>query len=172
MVNQTGAHRLTAFGGAANDTIDGSAVSDPGNGLTLWGGAGADTLRAGAGADRFIYRAGSDSTGPTCDTVVGIDLARDWFDIPGTHPISAIDPAITHGKLDPGASFNAELAAAVDASHLFAHHAALFTADAGALAGQTFVVADLDGTPGYQASADLVIRLSAATGTMQTGNFV
>ena len=52
-----------------------------------------------------------------------------------------------------------------------ANHAVLFTADAGNLANVTFMVVDINGTAGYQANADLVVRLDNHTGSLTTGNF-
>jgi hypothetical protein len=40
------------------------------------------------------------------------------------------------------------------------------------LAGQTFLIADLNGTAGYQANADLVIHLTGATGTLAATTFI
>jgi len=55
--------------------------------------------------------------------------------------------------------------------HLTAHHAILFKPNAGTLSGVTFLVVDLNGTAGYQANADLVIRLNGASGTLAAGGF-
>ena len=57
------------------------------------------------------------------------------------------------------ASFDQDLAAAVNAGHLAGHQAVLFTPAAGGLAGETFLVVDVNGVAGYQAGADLVIDL-------------
>ncbi|HUO97234.1 MAG TPA: bluetail domain-containing putative surface protein, partial [Rhizomicrobium sp.] len=56
---------------------------------------------------------------------------------------------------------------------LLSHHAVLFTPDAGALAGQQFLVIDTNGVAGYQAGADLVIRLvnPSNTGALGLGTF-
>jgi len=78
---------------------------------------------------------------------------------------------VTSGKLST-ATFNSDLAADLGATKLGADHAVLFTASKGDLAGDTFLVVDLNGTAGYQAGQDLVIRLTGATGTLATANFI
>jgi hypothetical protein len=75
-----------------------------------------------------------------------------WFHPTGT------DTKISTGTLSK-ASFNADLTAAVDAAHLAADHAVLFTPDAGGFAGRTFLIVDANSTAGYQAGDDLVILL-------------
>ena len=48
----------------------------------------------------------------------------------------------------------------------------LAQADAGDLAGQTFLVVDANGEAGYQAGADYVIQLIAPPASLVTGDFV
>jgi hypothetical protein len=60
-------------------------------------------------------------------------------------------------------TFDANLASAVGAARLAAHHAVLFTPSAGAHLGKTFLIVDANGVAGYQAGADLVILLGAAS---------
>lgn len=50
--------------------------------------------------------------------------------------------------------------------------AVLFTPDSGTLSGHTFLIVDINGTAGYQASADLVADITGYTGTITTGDFV
>jgi Ca2+-binding RTX toxin-like protein len=142
------------FGGDGNDQLTGGWQQD-----TLLGGGGADRLAGGPQVDHYSYSAVSDSTGNRYDTVVGFDFdSTDFFQL-GFIP-SATDPAVTSGTLKSG-HFNANLAAALDAAHLGAHHAVLFTPDSGTLAGKTFLVVDANGTAGYQANADFVIGLKS-----------
>jgi hypothetical protein len=49
--------------------------------------------------------------------------------------------------------------AAIGLGQLGIDHAVLFTPDSGDLAGDTFLIVELNGTAGYQASQDLVIKL-------------
>ena len=74
------------------------------------------------------------------------------------------------GALDSGPSFNNELGTAM--TSLGAHHARLFTPDAGTLRDQTFLIVDLNGAPGYQAGADLVLHLVDPTGSLSASVFI
>ncbi|HEY5239154.1 MAG TPA: bluetail domain-containing putative surface protein, partial [Rhizomicrobium sp.] len=78
--------------------------------------------------------------------------------------VTAIDAAIATGALST-ASFDTDLAAAVDAAHLGKHHAVLYTPDSGDLAGKTFLVIDANGVKGYQAGSDFVIQLDQPSHT-------
>jgi Ca2+-binding RTX toxin-like protein len=169
LVTSADAHTLTVIGGSGNDTIDGSGVTLAADRLRIAGGAGADALTLGAGADQLTYNNAAASTSTHYDTVTSFNFNQDVFSIPGT--VHAIAPAITSGALTT-ASFDSDLASAVDASHLGAHDAVLFTPNSGSLAGQTFLVVDLDGHAGYQANDDLVIRLVNFTGTMHVADFI
>ena len=127
-------------------------------------------MTAGAGADQFGYFYVSESTGSNYDTIDGMNLSVDRFDLPGTNPITAIDAAVTTGALSTS-TFNANLASALSAARLGAHHAVAFTPSSGALAGETFLVADMNGVAGYQANVDLVVRLTNETGVLAVGAF-
>ncbi|MGH6871130.1 MAG: M10 family metallopeptidase C-terminal domain-containing protein [Rhizomicrobium sp.] len=156
---------FTLIGGAGADTLVGGAGND-----MLQGGAGADTLQGRGGNDTFVYGAASDSTGAGYDTILGFSAARGKFDVAGT--IGGVDATVASGMLST-ASFDTDLAAAVNAGHLAASHAVVFTPNAGTLAGQTFLVIDQNGTAGYQAGADLVIDLSnPALSGLSAANFV
>ena len=130
-------------------------------------------MTAGSGADKFVYSNVADSTGVTRDVVTGFNGLHDKFDLPSGYSVNAIDAAVTTGALSSGA-FDTNLAAAVDAAHLSAHDAVLFTPDAGTLHGHTFLVVDMNGVAGYQAGADLVIQLESAThlDILATTNFI
>ena len=145
--------RFTLLGGAGDDILRGGFASN-----SLVGNGGADQLFGGYGWDRFVYRTVADSTGPEYDTIVGFRSAGDdRIEFP-TKP-SADDPWVTTGTLST-ASFNSDLGAAIGADQLGIGNAVRFTADAGSLAGQTFLIADANGVAGYQANADYVIRLA------------
>lgn len=144
LLGENGADHLT--GGAGRDILN--------------GGAGRDVLNGGTGADRFVFQLVSDSTGGRFDRIVGFDPAQhDKIHVPDG--VTFVDAAIGGGALSR-ASFNSDLAAAVNGSALGSHHAVLFTPDAGSYAGDTFLVIDANGVAGYQANADFVIELSQA----------
>ncbi len=174
----SGTDTLTGFenlnGGSGNDTLTGDANSnvlsgDVGND-TLTGGGGSDTLIVGDGNDVLVYSAVSDSTGSGCDVAVGFDFAVDKIDL--TTAVTAIDGGVS-GTLSV-ATFDADLATRVTAAKLGASHALLFTANAGDLSGQVYLVIDSNGTAGYQSGQDLVIQLDSAlhTGSLAIGTFI
>jgi Ca2+-binding RTX toxin-like protein len=140
-------------GGSGHDSIRTGAGDDQ-----LWGGAGADHLRGGAGADIYEYNTAADSTSTLYDTIVGFNTHQDKFNLNGIVDVTKVDAKITSGALST-ATFDLDLAAAVNAAHLHAQHAVLFTPTSGTLAGDTFLVIDGNGAAGYQASQDYVIRL-------------
>ncbi len=162
---------LTVNGNNLVDTISDAGVTNASNVVSVWGGYGADILTAGGGKDIFGYHVAHDSTGSTYDTISGFNFGVDRFDVSGAaKSIAAVNSAVTTGALST-ATFDADLAADLPAGNLGSHDAVLFTASAGTLAGQTLLVVDANGTAGYQAGADLVIRLVAATGTLTTADF-
>jgi hypothetical protein len=162
-------------------TIDGSALTGS-NVLTfngaaetnghfiIIGGKGADKLTGGALSDTFVYTTAAQSTSTHYDTITGFNFSNDIFDTPGAAgTITGIDTKVTSGSLST-ATFNTDLTAAMS-GHLGAHHAILFTPNAGTLSGETFLVVDLNGTAGYQSGHDLVIRMISSTGTLAAGGF-
>jgi Ca2+-binding RTX toxin-like protein len=154
------------IGGAGDDTLSGGAGADK-----LTGHLGADHLTGGAGADILIYKSTADSTGPGYDTVTGFDFASDSFEV--KHRVKAIDASLTAGNLS-AASFDSDLGAAINAAQLGKYHAVLFTANAGNLSGQTFLIIDANGVAGYQAGLDLVIHLDSAVnaGSIAASTFI
>jgi hypothetical protein len=90
-----------------------------------------------------------------------------WFQVTG------VDAAITNGMVSTR-RFDSDLANAVSASKLGAHHAVLFAPSAGSYAGKTFLVIDANGVAGYQAAGDMVILLGAASSLagLDTTDFV
>jgi len=160
------------IGGALSDTFDLTRHA----GATVTGGGGADSFTmgtlSGVQNDTFVYNAVSDSTSTTYDTINALDFGHALFQTSGVGgATTGIDAAVTTGSLST-ATFDSDLASDIGAGQLAAHHAVLFTADAGTLAGQTFLVVDENGTAGYQAGADLVIDVTGATGTLTTANFI
>jgi hypothetical protein len=158
------AGRLVIVDGAGADSLTGSAGNDvitAGNGTDFIAGrGGADTLTAGTGTDTFAYYAVTDSTSTAYDVVSGFNTSSDMISLLGSlSGVTAINTAVTVGTL--GASnFDADLVTYINASHLSAHGAVLFTPTNGGLAGNTFLIIDENGTAGYQAGQDLVIELT------------
>jgi Ca2+-binding RTX toxin-like protein len=163
---------FTLEGGQGNDTLIGGAGND-----TLWGYNGADTMTGGGGSDNFFYQFNNasgvaESTSTHYDTITDMNFSVDTITPPKQLGLpSGIDAAINGGALST-ATFDSDLATAVDSSHLAVGHAVLFTAGSGDLSGQTFLIVDENGVAGYQTAADLVIDVTGYTGTLSTGSFV
>ncbi len=138
--------------GAGDDTLTGGASAD-----FFEGGGGADHLTGDGGADTFAYTGAADSTSGRYDTIFGFDATTDL--ISGAAPGETVDPIVAGGLLRGGSHFDGDLAAAVGAGQLGAFEAVLFKPDSGGLAGSVFLVVDGNGTAGYQAGEDLVIKL-------------
>jgi Ca2+-binding RTX toxin-like protein len=145
-------------GGNGNDRLSGGAGGDGLSGFRgldrMFGGAASDLMNGGADGDVFVYPEVADSTGLGYDFIFHLDPREDSFEVPAA--IAAIDPSLNHGTLD-GASFDADLAVALDQAHLGAGHAVFFKPDDGDRAGFRFLVVDLNATAGYQGGEDLVI---------------
>ncbi len=165
----------TIYGGQGNDTGDGGRGSD-----SMYGGDGADVMRGfggrdhlyggdgddrlvgggqhdvldgGEGADTFHFDITNRALGQP-DTIVGFDASEDKIDI--AQKVHALDPT-------------AEGSGSVEslASDLGNHHAQLVIQDRGEIDAdhharggvKYFIVVDVNGTTGYQAGEDLLIRL-------------
>jgi Ca2+-binding RTX toxin-like protein len=154
-------------GGAGDDTLIGGQA-----GNTLYGGFGQDKITAGLGADVFQYLDVGESTSVTRDIITGFDAAHDSFDLPASVTVAAMNTAVTSGFLSQ-AHFDGNLAAAIDAAHLGAGDAVLFTPDSGNLQGHTFLIVDANGVAGYQAGVDFVFELDSAShlGSLGSSNF-
>ena len=144
--------KFAIVGGAGGDTLTGGAGDD-----TLTGGGGADSLAGGSGTDTFVYGQASDSSGNKFDTITGFDAAVDkidlWTSVYGT------DSAVNSGTLW-NSTFDADLGSILSGK-LKAHHAILVKPNGGTYSGQQFLVVDTNGVAGYQAGADLVIKLAS-----------
>ena len=171
--------------GFTTDSFIGGALADSFNLLhektvTATGGGGADTFIAAkfnsneitAGfRDTFVFHAVSESTSVNYDTITNSQGPGDYFQTSGLGgATTGVDAAVTAGTLST-ATFDSDLATAVGSGQMAAHHAVLFTANAGTLSGHTFLIVDENGTAGYQASADLVIDVTGFTGTLTTAHF-
>lgn len=153
-------------GGAGNDTLTGGAANDK-----ITGGAGLDRLTGGGGNDSFIYSAASDSTGAGHDVLIGFDASHDTLDL--KQKVTGLDAAIATGALG-NANFDLNMSHTIGAGQLAAHHAVLFTASSGSLAGHTFLVVDGNGVAGYQSGADYVFELTSAANLnhLTTADFI
>jgi Ca2+-binding RTX toxin-like protein len=157
----------SAIAGAGNDILtDAGSASLT---VSMTGGGGADMITCGATVDTLVYNGASDSTGSGFDTVIAFDAGHDFFDMPGS--VTGVDATVASGTLTT-AAFDTNMAAAIGASQLAAHHAVLFTPTSGDYTGDTFLIVDVNGTAGYQAGADIVIEMQSATGTLTTANFI
>ena len=164
---------LTVDGSAlgAGDVLTFNGAAETNGHFIIIGGNGADNLRGGALSDTFVYSAAAQSTSTHYDTITGFNFGADSFDIPGgVGVITGINAKVTSGSLSTS-TFDANLTSAISSSRLGAHHAVLFTPNGGTLSGATFLVVDLNGMAGYQAGADLVIRMNASSGTLAAGGF-
>jgi Ca2+-binding RTX toxin-like protein len=138
-----GANSLT--GGAGNDLLNGNGGND-----WIYGGDGADQLYGGMGNDKFVFKALSQSTGSSFDSIVDFLLGDDRIDV------SAID-ASTKSSGDQAFTFVGTAA---------------FKGVAGELryvksASDTYIYADVNGDK----KADLTIYLDDAL-TLVKGYFV
>lgn len=148
-------------GGGADDIITGSKGDDTLNGgagiNNITGGAGADTITVTAGTDTLVYTTVSQSTRAGFDTISHFDfLNNDHFDLDVA--VTGIDTRVSSGTLNT-ATFDSDLAAAIGASQLAAHHAVYFDATAGTAVGR-YLIVDADGTAGYQTGHDYVFLLT------------
>ena len=162
-----GSFTETFVGGALADTFDLTK-----NGTdTVTGGGGADSFMAGNAQDTFVYVAVSNSTSTGYDTIAHLNFSNDRFNVSSIGAVTGVDAAVTTGALST-ATFDSDLASDVGSGQLAAHHAMLFTADSGTLAGHTFLIVDENGVAGYQAGADLVIDVTGANGGLTTFDFI
>jgi Ca2+-binding RTX toxin-like protein len=160
--------------------FDGSDETD--GHFILRSGRGPDEFTGGALSDTFRFEQAPSSGGVYYDTIHAAQLDLDTFNIPRT--VTAIDDDVTTGTVDHWNGFQTGIAPFnqqfVDAlGSLQAHHALLFTPDEGDMAGQTFLVIDINGQAGYQASStashnrgDMLILLDGHTGTLSVDNFI
>lgn len=170
-----GAGTFSIGGGSANDNLAGGSGADSiagnaGDDL-LRGNAGQDSLAGGAGKDTFIFGAASESTSITFDKISAANFSEDRFDVVGT--IGGIDAAVASGALrnTSKAVFDSDLTGLMN-GHLQAGHAILFTCNGGNFIGEKFLIVDQNGSAGYQADADLVIRVTGFTGTLGASDFI
>jgi Ca2+-binding RTX toxin-like protein len=122
----------TIYGGGGNDTLIGGAGD-----ATFCGGSGADYMRSGSGVNTYVYDAPSDSTsGLGIDTIDGFDFSKDHIVIAGT-TLTVFDHISALHALRP-------------------NEAALMQS----AAGTWFLIVDANGTAGYEAGVDYMIKLT------------
>lgn len=170
LTGNNGANWLRGAEGA--DILTGNKGND-----RMEGSLDADTIDGGQGDDHYLYgifgdyEAADESTGSTFDTIIGFDFSQDHFVLP--FAVAAIDTKVKNGTLSD-ATFDADLAAKVNAAKLGVSDAVLFTPNAGDHAGETFLIVDCNGLAGYQAGADMVVRLQTAVhaSSIDTTDFI
>lgn len=154
---------LVLIGGAGNDVLAGGENDEDTD--TFIGGGGADDLTSNdSGNDTFIYKAVSDSTSVNYDTIHNFDArGLSIVIVPGRTLHTSDLSFVVSGALST-ASFDTDLAAAVDGGHLAVGKYVIFEPDSGTLAGHAFLVVDDNGVAGYQAGADIVIDITGFIG--------
>jgi Ca2+-binding RTX toxin-like protein len=158
------------IGDDAPDILLGGARAD-----RIYGAMDSDRMASTGGADTFAYAAAAESSlapGSDYDFIGGFNFNICKIDIAFSHTVTAIDPALNTGRLRE-ASFNADMELAVNAARLGASHALLFTPSTGNLAGNLYMIIDINLAAGYQVG-DMVIELDGATktGNFDTGDFI
>ena len=153
----------TFFLGQGDDIVAGGSGDD-----LFYGEGGSDNLTGEGGVDTFAYLAVSDSTGPGFDRIGDFQPGLDKFKLPVS--VTAVDAIVPTGALSLG-TFDSDLATAVDATTLGAHHAVEFSATSGGLSGNTFLVIDANGVAGYQAGQDFVMQISGQL-ALSTTDFI
>jgi Ca2+-binding RTX toxin-like protein len=161
--------RSTIFGNGGDDTLMGGDTLTGGSGNdTLMGLERVQTLFGGSGSDTFKYLQASDSwLEPISATPLGWDWIKDfdantdkidvWFNVTGTNAKQTI------ASLDHDASVaEVQLEAAFKPASLGAHHAALLAISSGESKG-TYIVIDANGSAGFQAEHDMIIKITGAT---------
>lgn len=144
------------FGSLGDDTLIGGSGRD-----TLHGGRDNDLLEGNGGRDTFFYLATIESGGGAHDSIADFDGKRDRFHFEDA-PVTGIDAAVSTGLLRSD-HFGGDLRVAIGTAQLAKHHAVLFTADSGDLAGHLFLVVDGNNKAGFQTDADYVVDITDAT---------
>jgi methionine-rich copper-binding protein CopC len=146
---------LVLTGNSLSNTLIGGAGND-----VITGAGGRDTLAGGGGSDKFVYNAVSESTSIGYDAITDFNASADLLDL--WFQVTGVDATVASGSLSLR-GLDLGLTYAVGAAKLAAHHAVLFTPNAGTLSGSKFLIVDANGVAGYQANADLVMLLGAAS---------
>ena len=127
-------------------------------------------MTGGAGSDTVFYDdvTQSRAVGLGFDRLVGFDDDADKIQLSGLS-VASFAGAVA-GSLS-AASMSADLEGEITV--LGANQALLFTANAGDLAGRSFLLIDANGTAGFQASSDFVIEIvTPASAIDNLGMFV
>jgi Ca2+-binding RTX toxin-like protein len=142
-------------GGSGEDIMTGGEGAD-----TLIGGVGIDLLAGEGGADTFLYNSVAESTNEDYDTLDEFNVHRDYIDLDVT--VTGLDSSLTTGSLSDGPTYVSDFETAIDDTILAANHAVVWTPDAGADAGDTYLVIDANGIAGFQSGQDYIIELEDA----------
>ncbi len=147
---------IFVVGNNGADRIIGGSEAD-----VLQGGHAADFLKGNGGADIYFYATAADSTGLHFDTIKGFDFQAggDIFQSPKN--ITGTNSEVDGGTLTH-ANFNSDLEGLIGAAQLSANHAVIFKPGGTDYSGDTFLIVDFNGTPGYQAGQDVVVLLENA----------
>jgi hypothetical protein len=157
----------TIVGGALSDTIE--MISHTGVYVIIGGGGADDITCNDTGSDRPTYSAVSESTSTGHDVIH--DLFVDGFDAIDTPVILTDYDGETTGTVN-AATFDADIADALNDGFLEADHAAVVNATAGDLSGRSYVVIDGNGDGDYTAGLDYLIEITGYTGTLGMSDFI
>lgn len=181
---EAGAFNLLAgddsfIGNAADvkETVNGGLGND-----TITGGGGADVLTGGAGVDEFAYAAAADSTSGAgaafaavsagFDKITGLVLGNtatsDKLNLSGVVALGNLI-ADASGAIN-AATFRTDFDAL--ASTAAAGDYQVITANAGNLAGRSWLLCDVDGDGALTDGVDVVIEITGATGTLAVGDVI
>ncbi|MEA5566032.1 bluetail domain-containing putative surface protein [Anabaena sp. UHCC 0399] len=168
--SQTYTSIKNAIGGSLDDTLKGNHFNNTLNGGagkdTLDGGAGGDTLTGGTEADIFVYRNLTNSLLNNFDVITDFNANEDQFQISTVSGFYFYDAGfITKGTLD---------ASSIDGALNIGNFPYGFTPNAAALfshSSDRYLVIN-DGTAGFQAGSDAIIKLENLQGTLQASNFI
>lgn len=155
--------KLTVTGTVAADIIKGGSGAD-----VIIGGAGNDTITGGAGADKFVV---------SNVTAGGIDWVKDF--VAGTDKIIttgvATSTTAVGAVVDKGALSSVTYATLNDVLTSFAaagtNVTAANTAYTFTYAGDNYVLVD-NGTAGYAAGTDSLIKVTGITGTLTAADII
>jgi Ca2+-binding RTX toxin-like protein len=151
--------RFDFNGGAGKDVFTGGAGAD-----ILTGAGGSDTLTGGAGADTFVFNGLADSKFSAHDTITDFVAGTDAFQF--NVAVTGVDAT------QSGSASNVSDLQSLAAGHLLADHAILLKVTGGSLAGHTYLIADANGTNGYQAAGDYAIDVTGISGTLHASDFL
>jgi VCBS repeat-containing protein len=150
---------INATGNDLDNYIVGNSASN-----VINGGAGADIIIGGAGADIFTF-AFTESSAAAADRITDFEIGTDTIDLLSAPAGIAATPTSFIAITD-NSSIDVSTLAQFAHSQLSSGGAALVSAGAGNIAGNTYLVID-DGNSGF-GGGDLVIDITGYTGSLPT----